>query len=78
MMMLMMVMNHDGHEPGVGFEKLDYVWMFEHVTYGGLPLQVVQGEAGRRGELGHVHHLGQGHKAGPGENRGHQVGRCKR
>ena len=62
MMMLMMVMNHDGHEPGVGFEKLDYVWMFEHVTYGGLSLQVVQGEAGGGGELGHVHHLGHKHE----------------
>ena len=27
--------------------------MFEHVANGGLPLQVVQGEAGGGGELGH-------------------------
>ena len=58
--------DHD-YEPGVGFKKLDYVWMFEHVTYRGLPLQVVQGEAGGGGELGHVHHLRQGHEAGVGE-----------
>ena len=66
---LFFVVDDDDHdyEPGVGFKKLDYVWMFEHVTYRGLPLQVVQGEAGGRGELGHVHHLRQGHEAGVGE-----------
>ena len=31
--------------------------MFEHVTDGRLPLQVVQREAGRGGELRHVNHL---------------------
>ena len=31
--------------------------VLEHVADGGLPLQVVQGEAGGGGELRHVHHL---------------------
>ena len=62
----------DADEPGVGFEKLDNVGMFEHVAYCRLPLQVVQREAGWRRELCHVHHLQQGHKAGQ------QVGRFTR
>ena len=37
--------DHDD-EPGVGFEELDNVRVFEHVADRGLSLQVVQGEAG--------------------------------
>ena len=31
--------------------------VFEHVADGGLPLEVVEAEAGRGRELGHVHDL---------------------
>ena len=31
--------------------------MFQHVTYGDLPLEVVEAEAGAEGELGHVDNL---------------------
>ena len=31
--------------------------MFQHVTYGDLPFEVVEAEAGAEGELGHVDNL---------------------
>ena len=31
--------------------------MFQHLTYGDLPLEVVEAEAGAEGELGHVDNL---------------------
>ena len=43
--------------PPVGLQQLDDVGVFEHVADGGLPLEVVEAEAGRGGELGHVHDL---------------------
>ena len=42
---------------GVGLQQLHNVRVFEHVTYGGLPLEVIQAEAGAGGELGHIHNL---------------------
>jgi len=41
----------------VCFKEFDDVWMLEHVTYGGLALQVVQAEPWGGRELGHVHDL---------------------
>ena len=41
----------------VGLQELHYVRMFQHVTYGGLPFEVVEAEARAGGELGHVDNL---------------------
>ena len=41
----------------VGLQQFDDVRVFEHVADGGLPLEVVEAEAGRGRELGHVHDL---------------------
>ena len=38
----------------VGLQQLDDVRMLEHVTNGGLPLQVVQAQPGTGSEFGHV------------------------
>ena len=43
--------------PGVSFQQLHNMWMFEHVTDCGLSLEVVQGEAGRGGELGNINYF---------------------
>ena len=38
--------NHVEHALGtVGFQELDNVWMFQHVTYCGLAFEVVEAEA---------------------------------
>ena len=42
---------------GVGLQQLHDVRVFEHVTYCGLSLEVIQAEAGAGGELGHIHDL---------------------
>ena len=41
----------------VGLQELHYVRMFQHVTDGGLPFEVVEAEARAGGELGHVDNL---------------------
>ena len=38
----------------VGFQQLHDVRVLEHVTNGGLPLEVVQAQPGTGGEFGHV------------------------
>ena len=42
---------------GVGLQQLHDVRVFEHVADGRFSLEIVQGEARRRGEFGHVHDL---------------------
>jgi hypothetical protein len=50
--------NHVEHALGaVSLQKLHYVRMFQHVTYGGLPFEVVEAEARAGGKLGHVDNL---------------------
>lgn len=41
----------------VGLQEFHDVRMFEHVTYGGLALEVLGAEARAGGELGHIHDL---------------------
>ena len=48
---------HENISPGICFQQLNNMWMFEHVTYCGLSLQIIQGQSRGGGELGNINYL---------------------